>query len=956
MGYDMSTAFMIHIEMPAIEVCSQVSFDVRPSRLQDVFDGAVGLVNGIAHEYGHDLIDLDHECTEQKLETIRRKAMLGVNLWQERLKMADEWEKKFDGARETMNSMRDAYYRELLFLREQLYQKKKAAREDKPFEPSQAVLFDCSFFTMDQQDSMKVVQDKFSQLTKELTIKHDEIETRLRSQIIALKDQLSTEEMKLAMNERLLKKVMNRHGYKDEKHVMEVLGDVEGVEEKSLREQKQLRGRRQLEQAEGEQNNPETEKQSKRAEKPLLEQKQLEKAEGEQAVRNFRSFLERRFGSRHEAKAAVSQRFNLDANVSFANFKTVCGELGYAGPDIKALFVPLSGGLASAALGNILDQAFTVHGRKSSSDSSADPGQDHAAHKRSLRCIEGSGPKTSPQQVTRAIGSSSTGTMTSDIERCCRRSVTFHAAYGGGATKVDRSTMTLITVDSSLTAAFKGLPGSYDTARSSADLLCRDLDEECGSDKATLEEQHRQQSDKKQQQQQQQQTRPAHQASQQSDRRPMSRASPREGGWQIQRRDMEKPTLPMVPWRLLAGDLPDLSVLPTASTGNTSNRLLFVTRSKDRRATAMPRLGAVQFKDDEIDEPTTPRLTPRGAQSPSQGQPQAHGPPGNQPKNQTRNPFRGPGLGVQGQSCNAPGEEDLTNSTRSDGLVMAQERQRRHSEPLARLLMERARRDAEEKSLQGSSAGSDDEAQANADSAKDGSPVLQPPSGERPAGWACSVVACNPAECSIAGSAAAGDTTQQPVPMAKQELKGSTGEGKPETSRSGRLRKLLQHQHQHQHQHNQPRPQTTEPVILVRSCSSPRPGSEALTCAPDQFLSIPMTSRYLATDATRGKGSRASQNLAKLHVEESYAELGGALLDPAGAQLPADFGPTPQARRTSKRLNSRRALEVSTIGDLVSTSRHPSPMPKPNSPSFTAIGTKTSSLQGQQGCLGAEAC
>lgn len=202
-----STPFVISIEIPAIKASTQVTFNIKTSSQHNLYDATVDLIKLMVEENKDDFVNLDLRGTLISLECIRKQAIAGLEEWQAQLKCIDEWKTKVTKASTLMNKMRDAYYKELFHLREQVYQQKKAEKEGTTFTPSQMLNFDPSEYTI-EDDVARLLAEKSKLLEQNFEAKAKQLELKHEAKVQSLTEQLQLTKMMLSKKEQLVQKVM----------------------------------------------------------------------------------------------------------------------------------------------------------------------------------------------------------------------------------------------------------------------------------------------------------------------------------------------------------------------------------------------------------------------------------------------------------------------------------------------------------------------------------------------------------------------------------------------------------------------------------------------------------------------------------------------------------------------------------------------------------------------------
>lgn len=336
-----TTLLIVQVELPAFNLLSQANFNVKANRYEEMHEGAIELLQAFADSYEDCLEGLELQQANAGLERIRKRALSALEELQAQVKLVDEWKYKVDRASSQMNKMRDAYYKELFHLREQVYQKKKADEKGQHFTPNYAIHFDPAEYTMEDEVA-KLVNEKADFIKQEYDTKFTELELRSNAKVKTLNNNLITSNMLLARKETLLQKMMGQHGYEDEEHIQEELGKV-----KISKEKIQSKIDSQVEKAE--------QKVTYDFRKKLGAKPSEQQPAETQNAQHFRQFLERRFGGLKEARAHLSQSRSLDQSIGLVDFQAIGDELGYACSDPKQTFKELSGGQPFTTLSAILE-------------------------------------------------------------------------------------------------------------------------------------------------------------------------------------------------------------------------------------------------------------------------------------------------------------------------------------------------------------------------------------------------------------------------------------------------------------------------------------------------------------------------------------------------------------------------------------------------------------------------
>lgn len=221
----LETSLLVEISMPALQITESLNFKVKPSSQHKVLDCVEDLMHSISQDFTKSMLSVDKDSSERKMEHLRKRAMADMADWQAKLKLVDEWKIKVDRAATTMNRMRDAYFRELFHLREQVYQQNKAEKDGTQFQPSYALHFDPSEYHIDNE-VQQLVADKVNLIQQEFETKIAEMDLKYSIRMNTLTESVKSTKIHLSRKEKLCKKLMDLNGMKDEKDVEERVGVV----------------------------------------------------------------------------------------------------------------------------------------------------------------------------------------------------------------------------------------------------------------------------------------------------------------------------------------------------------------------------------------------------------------------------------------------------------------------------------------------------------------------------------------------------------------------------------------------------------------------------------------------------------------------------------------------------------------------------------------------------------
>eukprot|EP00931_Biecheleriopsis_adriatica_P096966 TRINITY_DN7071_c0_g1_i4.p1 TRINITY_DN7071_c0_g1~~TRINITY_DN7071_c0_g1_i4.p1 ORF type:complete len:1365 (-),score=275.22 TRINITY_DN7071_c0_g1_i4:119-4213(-) len=362
-----STVLLMSVEVPAMKLCTQATFALKPSSLQGVYDCVVDLLHTVAEERSDDFLGLDMDSNLRKLETVRKRCIAQVDELVAEVKLVQEWKDKVKRAGDTMNRMRDAYYRELFHLREQVYQKKKADEDKQEFHPTYSLHFDPSEYTMEDQVA-KLVSEKTALMKQELETKAKQIEAKNFARLQAVNQQLATVKMVLARKEKFIAQMASKNEADDNED------DSDDDDEIPLSRVERKQRRRHSVGAACAQPGPDETPQIQHSRSlPLPNRRPAPEnteavplpnrtpaPENTEAVRaaakSWFALLGRRFGSVKAAQQQLALKWKMDSMIGLADFTQVTDELGFACADPKTLFLHFSFGKPYVAFSGLLEE------------------------------------------------------------------------------------------------------------------------------------------------------------------------------------------------------------------------------------------------------------------------------------------------------------------------------------------------------------------------------------------------------------------------------------------------------------------------------------------------------------------------------------------------------------------------------------------------------------------------
>lgn len=354
---DASAALIVRVEWPAFGLFAQLCLRVRTERGCAVAAAVDDLLHSLVDKLDEDLeaVDEDLVAARDRLESVQRQGAAELVSWRNRLAHLEDVAKgkkhhvgcppaeveaaeaRALRAEGTINSMRDAYFKELTHLREQLGQKNKASREGVEWQPSDAMHFDIARFLSDDEVS-RLVRDHVSTM-----------HAKYAAEVEVLTEELASEKVVTCQKDKALQFAARKLGAENVTSLSAALVD-DDVDEciRSLELQ--------------------VKKAASKA-KRIVKKKFGAGAVRETAHLRFRKFLERKYGSLAIATEQLSARYNLDEHVDMAGFASFLNDLGYA-CNVPRCFAKLSVHRNQAPLRDLLACRPNVQEQSSSDENS----------------------------------------------------------------------------------------------------------------------------------------------------------------------------------------------------------------------------------------------------------------------------------------------------------------------------------------------------------------------------------------------------------------------------------------------------------------------------------------------------------------------------------------------------------------------------------------------------------
>mmetsp|Transcript_158116 Transcript_158116/g.288259 ORF Transcript_158116/g.288259 Transcript_158116/m.288259 type:complete len:794 (-) Transcript_158116:389-2770(-) len=219
-----TTSLVLLVELPAFGVEHRVCFDVNPFCHHKVLNKVQELVAQLQRSLPDELIPLGGHRNSD-LIALRREAKYELEKMHEEMQYVESWKSQSKYHVDEMRKMRDTYLKDLLQLREQLFQRNKAMFDKSDWTPCCTTVFDPCVFTTCEEDS-KLLGQKRDMLAQEFELRLWEIQKQYRVRHRVLHEQLLASAVSLQYKTKLCAKLLETHGYEDEREVQRKLGKV----------------------------------------------------------------------------------------------------------------------------------------------------------------------------------------------------------------------------------------------------------------------------------------------------------------------------------------------------------------------------------------------------------------------------------------------------------------------------------------------------------------------------------------------------------------------------------------------------------------------------------------------------------------------------------------------------------------------------------------------------------
>eukprot|EP00928_Gymnodinium_smaydae_P046108 TRINITY_DN30704_c0_g1_i1.p1 TRINITY_DN30704_c0_g1~~TRINITY_DN30704_c0_g1_i1.p1 ORF type:complete len:682 (+),score=168.15 TRINITY_DN30704_c0_g1_i1:35-2047(+) len=217
---------LLTIEIPGFNLQAHVAFKLDVSARTPTEEGALELIDSVADTLSEDhklhLIETELPSSEEALRKLRQDAADALSDWRERLAAAEKGihaleqaDIKVNNAKGQMNSMRDAYFKELLILREQLYRKQEAEKKKINFDPEKIASFDPADYNFDDEVAT-VIRQKAELLAEKFEEAYAEQVSQCEARVSTLHSKLASLRMLLDRKDQLLNGLMKMHSYQNE--------------------------------------------------------------------------------------------------------------------------------------------------------------------------------------------------------------------------------------------------------------------------------------------------------------------------------------------------------------------------------------------------------------------------------------------------------------------------------------------------------------------------------------------------------------------------------------------------------------------------------------------------------------------------------------------------------------------------------------------------------------------
>lgn len=228
------TELIVSIEFPALDLHQIFHCAMRPAQLdRRLLWQRLGEFAQEVNEEMQGVMAVEKCGNTEKLEALRSRAKLGLEEWTRRLKSAEEGLSKVAIAKQTMNTMRENYYKELMQLREQLHLREKTEKDGKEFRPDDYRIFDPTEYTFgDEYDD--VLKMKATALQKVYEGQKQHWLERLDK----LAQTLQTKTMLLQRKDQLLRALLEELGYADSTDFEKAVDDKEAAKAQQAKVQR----------------------------------------------------------------------------------------------------------------------------------------------------------------------------------------------------------------------------------------------------------------------------------------------------------------------------------------------------------------------------------------------------------------------------------------------------------------------------------------------------------------------------------------------------------------------------------------------------------------------------------------------------------------------------------------------------------------------------------------------
>eukprot|EP00927_Polykrikos_kofoidii_P043590 TRINITY_DN37672_c0_g1_i1.p1 TRINITY_DN37672_c0_g1~~TRINITY_DN37672_c0_g1_i1.p1 ORF type:complete len:984 (+),score=163.99 TRINITY_DN37672_c0_g1_i1:232-3183(+) len=334
-----TTPLTVLIELPGIGFKAALCIDVKQEGQTRAANAVEEVVHTVCQKIRRDFTADSGDVVVEKLEMIRKDAIRDLTEWQNMLRLIDDWREKSERASSELCRMREAYFKEIYHLREQLYRQGRRD-ESLALEPAECAHFDALEF-LHEDDIARIVGNKVKLAKEEWDEQFHEMMEDHKVCNCALREELVSTKVQLLQRNQLVEAIVRQRGYKNEQELLLVVGsiapsDLRKAVECCDQEATVLEQNAQHE---------------RRLEQEVLSRRLVDGQSTESMPPSnnpsisetevFCRFLTKRFGSARKATSELSKRWPLTQPLSLNDFTALTAHVGYS-CNLRMAFIDLS--------------------------------------------------------------------------------------------------------------------------------------------------------------------------------------------------------------------------------------------------------------------------------------------------------------------------------------------------------------------------------------------------------------------------------------------------------------------------------------------------------------------------------------------------------------------------------------------------------------------------------------